>query len=66
MSPVDAVAVLADLQQQVSDLTDVLTDQRRALGTLTAIVQAQDAALHQLLPGRPLLAARAALTGGGS
>lgn len=55
--PVDVMAVLADLQQQVSDLTGVVEAQQRTLGDLTVIVQSQDHALRQLLPGSPLLSA---------
>lgn len=54
-APVDVMAVLADLQQQVSDLTGVVEAQQRTLGDLKAIVQSQDHALRQLLPGSPLL-----------
>ena len=54
-APVDVMAVLADLQQQVSDLTGVLEAQQRTLTDLTVIVQSQDHALRQLLPGSPLL-----------
>lgn len=53
--PVDVMAVLADLQQQVSDLTGVVEAQQRTLADLTVIVQSQDHALRQLLPGSPLL-----------
>ena len=55
--PVDITAILADLQQQVSDLSGVLEAQQATLHDLTLIVQSQDHALRQLLPGRPLLSA---------
>ncbi len=54
-TPVDVMAILTDLQQQVSDLTGVLEAQQRALGDLSLIVQSQDHALRPLLPGSPLL-----------
>ena len=56
-APVDVMAVLADLQQQVSDLTGVVEAQQRTLGDLRTIVQSQDHALRQLLPDSPLLSA---------
>ena len=54
-APVDVIAILTDLQQQVSDLTGVLEAQQRTLGDLSLIVQSQDHALRQLLPDSPLL-----------
>jgi len=56
-APVDVIAILTDLQQQVSDLTGVVEAQQRTLGDLTLIVQSQDPAPRQLLPGGPLLSA---------
>ena len=55
--PVDITAILADLQQQVSDLSGVVEAQQATLHDLTLIVQSQDHALRQLLPGSPLLSA---------
>ncbi len=55
--PVDVTAILADLQQQVTDLTGVVEAQQRTLGDLSTLVQSQDHALRQLLPGSPLLSA---------
>lgn len=55
--PVDIAAILADLQQQVSDLTGVVEAQQATLRDLTVIVQSQDHALRQLLPDSPLLSA---------
>ena len=54
-SPVDITAILADLQQQVSDLSGVVEAQQATLHDLKLIVQSQDHALRQLLPGSPLL-----------
>lgn len=54
-APVDVVAIMADLQQQVSDLTGVVEAQQATLADLTAVVQAQDHALRQLLLDSPLL-----------
>lgn len=51
---VDVLAILTDLQQQVTDLTGVLEAQQRTLGDLSLIVQSQDHALRQLLPVSPL------------
>lgn len=56
-TPVDVMAILTDLQQQVSDLTGVVEAQQRTLGDLSLIVQSQDHALRQLLPARPLRSA---------
>jgi len=56
-APVDVMAILTDLQEQVSDLTGVVEAQQRTLGDLSLIVQSQDHALRQLLPGSPLLSA---------
>ena len=53
-SPVDIAAILADLQQQVSDLSGVLEAQQATLHDLTLILQSQDHALRQMLPGSPL------------
>ena len=55
--PVDVLAILADLQQQVSDLTGVVEAQQATLRDLSLIVQSQDHALRQLLPDSPLLSA---------
>ena len=55
--PVDVMAILADLQQQVSDLTGVVEAQQATLRDLSLIVQSQDQALRQLLPDSPLLSA---------
>ena len=55
--PVDGMAILADLQQQVTDLTGVVEAQQQTLGDLSTIVQSQDHALRQLLPAGPLLSA---------
>ena len=55
--PVDITAILADLQQQVSDLSGVVEAQQATLHERTLIVQSQDHALRQLLPGSPLLSA---------
>lgn len=55
--PVDVMAILADLQQQVTDLTGVVEAQQRTLGDLSTLVQSQDHALRQLLPDSPLLSA---------
>lgn len=55
--PVDVMAILADLQQQVSDLTGVIEAQQSTLHDLSLIVQSQDHALRQLLPDNPLLSA---------
>lgn len=55
--PVDVTAILADLQQQVSDLTGVVEAQRATLRDLNLIVQSQDHALRQLLPDSPLRSA---------
>lgn len=55
--PVDITAILADLQQQVSDLSGVVEAQQATLHDLTLIVQSQDHSLRQLLPGSPLLLA---------
>jgi hypothetical protein len=54
-APVDVVAIMADLQQQVSDLTGVVEAQQSTLADLAAVVQAQAHALRQLLPDSPLL-----------
>ena len=56
-APVDVVAILADLQQQVSDLTGVAEAQQATLADLTGVVQAQNHALRQLLPDSPMLPA---------
>ena len=56
-APVDVVAIMADLQQQVSDLTGVVEAQQATLANLTAVVQAQLGARRQLLPNRSLPAA---------
>jgi alkyl hydroperoxide reductase subunit AhpC len=56
--PVDVMAILADLQQQVSDLTGVVEAQQSALRDLSVIVQSQDHALRQLPPDSPLLSGR--------
>lgn len=56
-APVDVVAILADLQQQVSDLTGVVEAQQATLADLTAAVQAQKDALRRLLPDSRLLPA---------
>ena len=61
-APVDVMAILTDLQQQVSDLTGVVEAQQRTLGAL--IVQSQDHALRQLLPGSPCLSAAPVSRGG--
>ncbi len=53
-TPVDVMAILTDLQQQVSDLTGVVETQQSTLRDLTVIVQSQDQALRQLLPASPL------------
>ena len=64
-APVDVMAILTgDLQQQVSDLTGVVEAQQRTLGDLSLIVQPQDHALRQLLPGRPLPSAAPVSRGG--
>ena len=54
-APVDVMAILTDLQQQVSDLTGVFEAQQRTLGDLSRIVQSQDHALRLLLPASPRL-----------
>lgn len=54
-APVDVMAILADLQQQVSDLTGVVQAQQRTLSELSTTVQSHDHALRQLLPDSPLL-----------
>lgn len=54
-APVDVIAILTDLQQQVSDLTGVVEAQQRTLSDLSLIVQSQDHALRQLHPDNPLL-----------
>lgn len=56
-TPVDLLAILADLQQQVSDLTGIVEAQQHTLSDLSLIVQSQDHALRQLLPPNPLLPA---------
>ena len=56
-APVDVMAILADLQQQVSDLTGVVEAQQATLRDLSLIVQSQDHALRQLLPDSPPLSA---------
>jgi len=56
-APVDVIAILADLQQQVFDLTGVIEAQQQTLGDLSTIVQSQDHALRQLLQDSPLLPA---------
>ena len=53
-TPVDVMAILTDLQQQVSDLTRDVEAQQRTLSDLSLRVQSQDHALRQLLPGSPL------------
>ncbi len=64
-APVDVMAILTgDLQQQVSDLTGVVEAQQRTLGDLSLIVQPQDHALRQLLPGSPLPSAAPVSRGG--
>jgi len=55
--PADIAAILADLQQQVSDLTGVVEAQQATLRDLTVIVQSHDHALRQLLPDSPRLPA---------
>ncbi len=55
--PVDVMAILTDLQQQVSDLTGVVEAQQRTLGDLSLVVQSQDHALRRLLPDSPPLSA---------
>lgn len=55
--PVDVMAILADLQQQVGDLTGIVEAQQSSLADLLLIVQSQDHALRQLLPDSPLLSA---------
>lgn len=65
-SPIDVTAVLADLQQQVSDLTGVVEAQQATLRNLTSLVQAQSDALQRLLPDSPSLPAVAPLTAGGA
>lgn len=49
-APVDVVAILTDLQQQLSDLTGIVEAQQCTLADLTVIVQSQDHALRRLLP----------------
>jgi len=56
---VDVMAILTDLQQQVTDLTGILEAQQRTVGDLSLIVQSQDHALRQLLPASPLLSGAA-------
>lgn len=50
----DTAAVLADLQQQVSDLSGVVEAQQLTLRDLTRVVQSQEYALQHLLPQSPL------------
>lgn len=60
---IDVMAILADLQQQVSDLTGVVEAQQATLRDLTVIAGAQRDALRQLLPdSHPLFALPAAPT----
>ena len=54
---VDVAAILADLQQQVSDLTGVVEAQQNTLADLMVIVRSQHDALRQLLPDSALLPA---------
>lgn len=62
--PVDVMAILTDLQQQVSDLTGVVEAQHRTLSDFKVMVQSHDHALRQLLPGNPLLSGVTPRTGG--
>jgi len=56
IGPVDIVAILTDLQQQISDLTGVVEAQQRTLNDLSLLVQSQEYALRHLLPESPSLA----------
>jgi hypothetical protein len=53
-TPVDVMAILADLQQQVSDLSGVVQAQPSTLADLTVIVRSQHDAQRQLLPDSAL------------
>ena len=53
-TPVDVMAILADLQQQLSDLSGVVQAQQSTLADLTVIVRSQHDALRQLLPDSAL------------
>jgi hypothetical protein len=54
---IDVMAILTDLQQQVSDLTGVVEAQQRSLTDLGRVVTSQQEALRRLLPGSPLQSA---------
>ena len=53
-TPVDVMAILADLQQHVSDLSGVVQAQQSTLADITVIVPSQYDALRQLLPDSAL------------
>jgi len=48
--PVDVVAILTDLQQQVSDLTGIVEAQQQALDELSRLARPQDRAAGQPSP----------------
>lgn len=57
-APIDVMAILTDLQQQVSDLTGVVKAQQNSLRDLTVMVQPQDEPQPPAVPPAPTAGGR--------